>query len=190
MAFIRYITHPEVALDFTRPVAEWGLSEAGRERAARMLSQPWVADIRRVISSPERKAVETAAVLAAHLQRKPELRAATGENDRTATGPLPPAEFEALADQFFARPEHSIRGWERAVDAQSRITEALSDLIGPAHGEDVAVIGHGGVGTLWYCRLAALAIDRRHDQPAQGHYFTVDRATGQPLHGWRPIDAL
>jgi len=46
------------------------------------------------------------------------------------------------------------------------------------------------VGALWYCKLAGLAIDRRHGPPSQGHYFTVDRATGRPVHAWRPIDAL
>ena len=44
-----------------------------------------------------------------------------GENDRSSTGYLPKAEFEAVADAFFARPEESVRGWERAVDAQRRI---------------------------------------------------------------------
>ena len=187
MTFLRYITHPEVEVDLGSPAHTWPLSHVGRARAARLLSQTWVADIRCVISSPENKALETAKVLAAHLGIEPETRPDTGENDRSSTGPLPPAEFGRLADRFFAEPEEAVRGWERAVDAQRRIASALRGLLDPRRSGDIAVIGHGGVGTLWYCHLAELPIDRRHDQPSQGHYFSVDLATGRPTHAWQSI---
>ena len=37
---------------------------------------------------------------------------------------MPPEEFEYTADLFFAHPEESIRGWERASDAQRRVMVA------------------------------------------------------------------
>ena len=117
-----------------------------------------------------------------------ERRAETGEIDRSAAGFLPPAEFEAVADACFAVPTERARGWERAVDAQQRIVDALADLLADDGPGDIAVVGHGGVGTLWYCHLAGVPIARRWDQPGQGHVFTVDRATGRPVHHWRPID--
>ena len=49
---------------------------------------------------------------------------------------------------------------------------------------------HGAVGTLWYCWLTDQGISRRHDQPGQGHYFTVDVATRQVVHPWVPIDRI
>jgi len=55
---------------------------------------------------------------------------------------------------------------------------------------DAVVIGHGAVGTLLMCRLARLPIDRRYDQPGQGHYWSYDRTTAELLHQWLPIDAL
>jgi broad specificity phosphatase PhoE len=119
-----------------------------------------------------------------------EVRPTSGENDRTATGPVPPGEFEILANQFFREPARSVRGWERAVDAQARIGTALADLIHTDAPGDVAVVGHGGVGTLWYCQLLGLEIDRRYDQPKQGHYFRVDRVTARPTCAWLPIEAL
>ena len=186
---IVYLSHPQVAVDPAVPVDRWELSEVGRARALAMLERPWVRGIARVISSAERKALTTAELLAAHLDVPVEVRPDTGEMDRSATGVLPPEEFERVANGFFDEPHHSVRGWERAVDAQARITGALADLLGPHTDADVAVVGHGGVGTLWYCALAGLPIDRLHDQPGQGHYFTVDAVTGRPLHGWRPIDA-
>jgi broad specificity phosphatase PhoE len=76
------------------------------------------------------------------------------------------------------------------VDAQARVVAALDDLLALDDARhDVAVIGHGGVGTLWWCHLAAESIDRRWDQPGQGHFFTVERASRRPLHHWVRIDA-
>ena len=185
---LRYITHPQVAIDPDVAVDRWRLSDDGRRRAAELLAQPWVATLARVISSEEPKALETAQLLADRLGLAVERRPDTGELDRTASGYLPPAEFELVADACFADPGSSARGWERAVDAQRRIVRALADVLDDDGRGDVAVIGHGGVGTLWYCHLAGVPIDRRWDQPGQGHYFTVDRSTCRPLHLWRPID--
>lgn len=190
MADLHYVTHPEVLVDAAVPITEWGLSGLGRSRGRAMLGQPWVPRVGRIVSSAETKALEMARLLGDHVGLEVEVRPATGENDRSATGFVPPAEFEQLADRFFAEPEDSVRGWERAIDAQARIVGALEDLLVPSTTTDVAVVGHGGVGTLWYCHLAGLPIDRRHDQPGQGHSFSVDLATSRPRHAWRPIDRV
>lgn len=187
MPLLRYISHPNVVQDPDVPVPQWSLSPFGRERARALAAQPWAVSIGRVVSSPETKAREAAAILAERLGLDVEVRPDTGEIDRSATGFLPAEEHDAQAAAFFARPEVSTQGWERAVDAQERIHAALADLLVPGDA-DVAVVGHGAVGTLWYCRLTGQAIDRRHDQPGQGHYFTVDLDTGEVLHPWRPID--
>jgi broad specificity phosphatase PhoE len=153
-----------------------------------LAAQHWLRGVRRIVSSTEHKALETAHMLAAALRLAVEPREGIGENDRSATGRLPPSEFQALADRFFAEPQHEVRGWESAVAAQARIVHGLADLLQPAAQGDVVVLGHGGVGTLWYCHLAGLPISRRHDQPSQGHYFQVDLASARPLHAWRPVD--
>ena len=183
---VRYITHAEVVVEPAVPVPHWGLSARGRARVAAMLAQPWASGLTRVISSGETKALETAGILAGHLGIEVEHRDDTGEIDRSVPGFLPPAEFELVADACFARPDVSARGWEPAVAAQARVVAALADLI-DAPG-DIAVIGHGGVGTLWYCHLAGIPIARRWDQPGQGHYVTV--RDGRPRHHWHRIDDL
>ncbi len=195
MTSLRYITHPQVAVQPDVPVTRWGLAPLGVERARAMCRQPWIPHVRRIVSSDEVKAVQTAEILGRHVGVDVEVRPGIGENDRSSTGFVPPARFEQLADRFFAAPDESVEGWERAVDAQSRIAAGLADLLtgregGEEAGGDVAVVGHGGVGTLWWCALAGRPIDRRHDQPGQGHYFTVDLDRGAVLHGWRPIDEL
>jgi broad specificity phosphatase PhoE len=190
MPEVHFITHPEVAIDPAVPVPDWPLSPRGLERARAMLAQPWVAGLQSVFSSTERKAVDMAAILAGHLGLGFLPMAALGENDRSATGYLKRAEFEATADQFFAQPEDSVRGWERAVDAQSRILAAMEAVLARAPAGDVAVVAHGGVGALLLCHLKGVGISRAEDQPGEGggNVFTFDRASRTLLRGWRRIE--
>src|SRR3977135_2734281 len=123
-----------------------------------------------------------------HLNRPVTELAALGENDRSATGYLSRAEFEAVADQFFADPAQSVRGWERALDAQRRIVAAVDVVLATSSGcgGDVAILAHGGVGTLLLCHLRGDQISRSHDQPSSngGNYFAFDAKTRQLHHGW------
>jgi broad specificity phosphatase PhoE len=111
------------------------------------------------------------------------------ENDRSATGFLPPPEFEAVADQFFANPHKSIRGWERAIDAQQRIVGEVEAVLGAADTGDIAFVGHGGVGTLLLLSLSGREISREADQPAGGgNYFAYDIGAKRVVHEWQSID--
>lgn len=187
---LHYLTHPQVAIDPAVPVPRWGLSDVGRARARRAAGLAWLDGVRRIVASQETKAIETAEILAEARGLTVEIRPGLHENDRSATGWLPPPEFEATADRFFAEPETSVRGWERAVDVAARVTAAVEAALAEASGPgDVLFVGHGAAGTLLWCRLVGLPIDRRHDQPAGGgHRFAFDLALRRPLHPWRPFD--
>ncbi|MET3843031.1 broad specificity phosphatase PhoE [Bradyrhizobium sp. OAE829] len=149
----------------------------------------WLSETTQIISSAELKAIETAEIIGRELNLTVEVKEAMHENDRSATGFLPPEEFELVADQFFAQPLVSIRGWERAVDAQLRITREVEHVLARKQTGDVLFVGHGAVGTLLFCHYSGFAIDRTHDQPAGGgHYFTFARDGRQVLHPWRPME--
>jgi len=188
---VYFITHPDVLVSADVPVPEWPLSELGRARMMRGLTQPWVIRITSVYSSAEQKAIDGAEILARHLallfKQVPDL----GENDRSSTGFLPPSEFESAADEFFARPDASVRGWERAVDAQSRIVQAVERIVASDQTAGaIALVSHGAVGTLLYCQLAGNAIDRRYDQPANGggNFFQFSLAPPVVYSSWAAID--
>jgi broad specificity phosphatase PhoE len=184
-----YVTHPQVRIDPAVPVPDWGLSDVGRARAQAAARCGWARGLTALVASAERKAVETAEILAAPRGLGVEIRPLTHENDRSATGFLPPPEFEAVANEFFARPLESARGWERAADAQARIRAEVDAALADWTGGDVAFVGHGGVGTLLWCALAGVAIDRRHDQLAGGGcVFSFDIATRRVHGGWRRFE--
>ncbi len=188
MAKLWYVSHPEVRIDADVPVPRWGLTDHGRARAAAMCAQPWIDGIERLVSSDETKALELAAVVAAHRGIPIEVRPSQAETDRSSTGFVEPDRYAIISDAWFADPERHDHGWEPAHDVQRRVVEGLADVLdGDA---DTLVAGHGGAGTLLWCHLAGRAIEASLDQPGAGHYFTVDLTTGRPLHGWRPIDAI
>jgi broad specificity phosphatase PhoE len=192
MATCFFITHPQVVIDPAVPVPDWPLTEVGRERMRRFAGSPLLAGVRGLFCSSERKAIEGATILADARDLPVRRRAALGENDRSATGYLAKAAFERAADAFFARPEASMRGWERAVDAQARIVAAIAAALAEAPEGDVAIVAHGGVGALLLCHLLGAPISRRHDQPGEGggNVLTFTRAPCRLLHAWRPIDGL
>src|SRR5947209_19574129 len=120
-----FITHPEVVVDPATPVTRWQLSEPGIRRMRAFVASPVAKEVREVWASTEAKAIEAAGLLAARLGVSVNVEPDLGENDRTATGFLPPAEFEAVADAFFAKPSQSVRGWETAMAAQARISRCV-----------------------------------------------------------------
>lgn len=182
-----YITHPQVRIDPDVPVPKWGLSDVGRARAEAAATQPWVRQLGRIVSSDETKAIELAEILAKAAGLDVEILENAHENDRSATGFLPPPEFERAADWFFAHPGESFHGWERAIDAQARIVSVVKGVLANHDlTQPITFIGHGGVGTLLRCHLAGLPIARSHDQLPNGggniHAFALSDL--KALSGW------
>ncbi len=191
-----YLTHPQVRLDAAVPVPLWGLSPEGWERARAFVARGAVPDGALVFSSRETKALELAELLAKAAGTPVLTDHDMGENDRRATGFLPPDLFEATADQFFAQPEESISGWERAVDAQKRIVAAVDTALASLP-SDMPVIfcGHGAVGSLLKCQLQGRAISRAEDQSrigvaGGGNGFVFDSETRQVLRDWVAMEAI
>jgi broad specificity phosphatase PhoE len=185
-----FITHPQVTIDPTKPVPDWPLSTIGLGRVRRMREMPWLRSVRSIFSSTERKAQDAANILAEWLKLSPVLIAELGENDRSATGYLPNDQFQQLADRFFAIPDQSVHGWERAIDAQRRIVLAAGRAIARALPGDIAIVSHGAVGALLLCHLKGVPISRAEDQPGEGggHVFSFDAASRRLLSGWCRIE--
>lgn len=190
---VYFITHPDVVVDPQTPVADWSLSERGLSRMRAGLAQPWVATLATVYASAERKARDGAGIVAERLGSHVRIQPDLGEIDRSATGYLPHAQHEATADELFANPDVSARGWEKARDAQARIVEAVHTLVTTDRSAGaIAVVSHGAVGALLLCHVAKLAIDRKHDQPGNGggNYFRFSYPPAELVHGWRTFDRV
>ncbi len=185
-----YVSHPQVEMDPSIPVPQWSLSARGRERTKGFAEAVLVKGLKRIVSSDETKALETAAILGAALGIKAEVAEDMGEIDRSVPGYVPPEKFEDLANLCFGRPEETAGGWERAIDAQARIVGAVARVLtGHDPEAPIAFVGHGGVGTLLKSHLAHRPISRAGDQPLGGGNAYMIRLSDRLLLGdWMPFE--
>lgn len=188
MSVVHFVSHPEVLIDPLIPVQRWSLTALGIDRLRHFSASAPLANTAEVWASTETKSIEGAGIVAARFGLPVHTDIELGENDRSATGFLPPDQFEHMADLFFASPDMSIRGWERAIDAQERVVRAFERVVARPVDGDIVMVGHGATGTLLYCHLANLAIDRRYDQPGAGHCWRYDLGARKVLHPWRSLE--
>ena len=191
MASIIFLTHPEVVIDPAVPVPQWPLNAVGRERAERFAEMLVGRTVSAVYASTERKAMDGAAILAGRLGLPYGTDEALGENDRSATGYIAPPEFWEVVREFFGRPHESIRGWERAIDAQARIIEAVRRIAREDETSgDIVIVSHGGVGALLTAHLQKVEIGResRPGHPGGGCFIVFDRDSFAIRQDWRAIE--
>ncbi|MCP4182776.1 MAG: histidine phosphatase family protein [Hyphomicrobiales bacterium] len=185
---VHYLSHPEVNINPDIPMSSWGLNHTGKTRVSKLIEAGWLNGVSKVISSAEAKAIETANPIAYALSVPVEVHQAMHENNRTATGYLPSEEFELVASQFFANPYKSIRGWEKAIDAQRRIVSETEKVLRSHIGGNLLIVGHGAVGTLLFCHYSNFPISRQYDQKGSGNYFSFLKDNRRVLHWWRPME--
>jgi broad specificity phosphatase PhoE len=116
---------------------DFGLSEAGHT-AARQITSPWPLDT--VVSSPRRRALETAASLAADVRVDDRLRELDfGELEGLTYEEVERTQPELYAQWMDAPTTVRFPGGESYADLRARVLEAIEDLEGT-----VAVVTHGG----------------------------------------------
>ena len=157
--------------------ADPGLTEHGHAQA-RAVSR-WLAreSIDRIVSSPSRRARETAAPLANEIGLQPEVDERLAEIDPTASRYLSIEEERARDhDRFRAR----IRAYQAdpRIEALSRrVEEALTEWAGKSPGGRVVVFCHGGVVNVWTrCVLGMSPGVLFEAQNASSHRFLVSRS--------------
>ncbi|WP_024880390.1 histidine phosphatase family protein [Methylosinus sp. LW3] len=190
MTTIYLVTHPEVMIDPAIPVPDWQLSERGWSRIKSFCARPELSTVSDVFTSSERKATDCAEALKAERRLEFKIEARLGENDRSSTGYVEPPRFWEIVARFFDSPHESVLGWERAIDAQTRIREAVADCVASREGGgDICIFSHGGVGTLLLCDLMGEPISRKRGQPISGGgcYFAFEAEKRTLIHGWQDI---
>lgn len=129
--------------------SRWELTDLGRERcvALAQLLEPF--NLARIYCSYERKAVETAELIARRLGVPVEVANGVHEHVRTGAPYLSQHAFMAALEKFFAKPEELIFGDETALDACRRFTAAVRVLVRRETVGDVAIVTHGTVLSLF-----------------------------------------
>jgi broad specificity phosphatase PhoE len=133
-----FVRHAAVELDFATPASTWQLTDDGRAEAEAIAVR--LAPVRRVLSSPEAKAIGTAEPLAARSGVEIEVDARLREVAREPNLPDYAAHRDSVRRYLEGEP---VEGWEPAGDARARFAAALEGL------DDAAVVTHATVLSLF-----------------------------------------
>ena len=194
MTRLYFTTHADVVIDPDIPVTDWGLTERGFARHQAFAER--VQNIGSIWSSDEQKARDGAGIVADHLGLTPNVLPSLHENDRSSTGYLAGDVFWTQVDAFFAEPEVSVNGWEKALDAQSRIVHAVTDIVQKETqaelSKDIAIVAHGGVGALLRAHVLGQPISRDHNQPPGkgGFCMVLDFLSMKMMQDWTLIEEI
>ncbi|HEY7093335.1 MAG TPA: histidine phosphatase family protein [Ktedonobacterales bacterium] len=138
------------------PAREWPLSEEGRQACEAFAGRLAKYRMTAIISSAETKARETAAILATRLGLTPGVDADLNEHRRDNVPYLGRPVFEAAIRRLFAEPDTLVFGQESATQAYTRFAGAVERALAAYPTEDVALLTHGTVMTLYAERHAGV----------------------------------
>jgi probable phosphoglycerate mutase len=160
LLLIRHAEPVRIASGEVAGPADPGLTERGAEQAERLAAWLAAEPIDVVVTSPLRRARETAAPLAGALGIEPVIDPGVSEYDADSDEYIPIEELRAAKDdRWFA----TIEGrWDDAggvnpLEFQQSVVPALDAIAAGAPGARVAVVCHGGVINVYLAHVLGLA---------------------------------
>ncbi len=177
MAKLLLVKHAPPRVDPQVPSSRWSLSDEGQARCVWLADELQTHGVRRLFSSLEPKALETAALVAARIGLVVEPVVDLHENDRTGQGFLSADELRGRIARFFERPAEVAMGSETADEAYERFAAALAKARDSAGRQDAAVITHGTVLSLFVSRHNAVPPFGLWDSLGLPSYVVLDSAS-------------
>ena len=147
------VRHAAVHVDPTIPSHQWPLTAGGRSATHQLAHKLKPYQPGRIITSEEAKAQATGAALAEVLQLPTKTAPGLQEHDRRG---MPffenKADFETAVANFFTHPDELLFGGETAVQATTRIPQAINHRLPTNPDSKLAIVSHGTVLTLFICQ--------------------------------------
>jgi broad specificity phosphatase PhoE len=147
---IYLVRHAEVTVSPDRPPSEWPLSRAGEAAATRLATAGSWRSLRAVATSPEPKAVGTAAPIAAAGALEPRVDERLREVERGESWVVGAERYRAAVAAYFRHGRRA--GWEPLAAACERVAAAVDSAA--AAGGDVCIVSHGLALSLHVASLA------------------------------------
>ena len=159
MAQLILVKHSNSNHSPDRAAADWQLTAAGIDRCKPLAAHLAVYRPRRIFSSPMPKALQTAKSVAIELDDLDIVEnQLLAEHSRLSNAPYETLEsFHARMKLLFAQPDERVFGDESANQASERFHRGIEAVLGQAKtGENIVIIAHGTVNTLFTARYNAL----------------------------------
>ena len=147
------VRHSVPEIDSHVPAREWKLSEEGKERAERLAESLIRYQPKRLFSSSEPKAYETAEILSKRLHLPVAVIDGLHEHQRSSVPFLSKTEYEAAVREFFEKSEVLVFGSETANKAYERFCLAIFSAMSADKDDTSVIVSHGTVMSLFVSRL-------------------------------------
>jgi broad specificity phosphatase PhoE len=152
-----------------RPASQWPLTEEGRRRCGPLAARLAVYAPDLIVTSRERKAAETGALVGERLGLPAVAADGLHEHQREHVGWLPNPAFDQAVGAFFTHPNELVFGEETADQAGVRFDAAVRGVIAAHPSRTIAIVAHGTVITLFvaaHTGIAPLSFWKRLGMPA------------------------
>lgn len=150
------VKHSLPEIDPSVPAKEWVLSCEGRRRARILGERLDRYNPDRIFSSTEPKATETAEIAAGNLNVPVEVVEGLREHERVNVGFLEKERFEQSIRRFYEQPSELVFGEETADRAYGRFSKAVHKITDSYPTENIAIVTHGTVLSLFVSRNSEL----------------------------------
>ncbi len=156
MKYLILVKHSLPEMIPTIPAKQWKLSNEGQLRCKRLAEKLASYSPEIVISSTEPKAIETAQNIARHMGTSFRTLEGLHEHDRAGVGFLHREQFESRVHELFEHPDELVMGAETANQARERFTNALLSIETEYPDQNIVVVAHGTVITLFVEEVTGL----------------------------------
>lgn len=150
------VKHSLPEIDPSVPAKEWRLSCEGRRRARKLGERLDRYSLDLFVSSAEPKAIETAEIASDCLKIPTEIVEGLHEHERVNAGFLKRERFEQSIREFYEQPADQVFGEETADTAYNRFANAVHRLTDRPPKENIAIVTHGTVLSLFVSRNSDL----------------------------------
>ncbi|WP_420644540.1 histidine phosphatase family protein [Candidatus Leptofilum sp.] len=147
------VRHAAVQVNPSVNSHQWQLTPDGRSTTHTLAQKLKPCQPHRIFTSEEPKAIATGAALAEKLLLPTQAIPGLQEHDRRGVPYFErKADFETAVSRLFAHPDELVFGNETAVQAVTRFTQAVNQQLAVYPQDNVAIVSHGTVLTLYICQ--------------------------------------
>jgi broad specificity phosphatase PhoE len=151
MSKIIFFRHAKTAIDLKKK--EWELSEEGKRETREMIQPEGFKGVDLIITSEEKKAIQTAEILNEKLQK--EIIETMGLEELHRKGKMITSKqrYEEIVKKVLEEPQYRFQEWETSAEALKRFESAIKKLKEKYSEQTILIVSHGIVLTLYFGKL-------------------------------------
>jgi 2,3-bisphosphoglycerate-dependent phosphoglycerate mutase len=138
-----FFRHALTRIDKETPAEQWVISDEGIENVCEVISTGKFDDVDVIISSSEKKAIQTAYYLAERIEKEIILNPNFRELERKGEFVETKEDYDTRVWRIFNNPSECSFGWETAERALTRFKQGISRLENTYSGKNIFIVSHG-----------------------------------------------